>query len=78
MKNEVKPRKLNIAFRLFHFFQYIVIPLKMEKNVMFVKMIDSAFQVIFQALRGISYRGDIALDDIRMSLGACKQAGKIL
>lgn len=27
--------------------------------------------MIFEALRGVSYRGDIAIDDIRMAIGSC-------
>ena len=35
-------------------------------------------QILFQAIRGISYRGDIALDDIRVSSGACSNAGRLI
>ena len=34
------------------------------------------FQVVFEGVRGISYRGDIALDDVRISEGVCPPIGQ--
>ena len=35
-------------------------------------------QVIFEGVRGTSYTGDIAIDDIKMFDGPCNQPGKQL
>lgn len=32
-------------------------------------------QVVFEAIRGLSLKGDIGLDDIRVSSGACSSSG---
>jgi hypothetical protein len=34
-----------------------------------------AYQVVFEGVRGTSYRGDIAIDDVRLSLGPCQNMG---
>lgn len=36
---------------------------------------SNAYQVIFEGVRGTSYRGDIAIDDVRLSLGPCQTTG---
>lgn len=33
-------------------------------------------QIVFEAVRGVSYRGDIALDDIAIRDGSCPTSGK--
>ena len=33
------------------------------------------FQVVFEGIRGLSYRGDIALDDISLNDGSCPPQG---
>lgn len=35
-------------------------------------------QIVFEAVRGISYRGDIALDDISLKDGSCPSSGNFL
>ena len=34
-------------------------------------------QIVFEAVRGVSYRGDIALDDIAIRDGSCPTSGTI-
>lgn len=34
----------------------------------------SWFQVVFEGVRGVSYYGDIAIDDISLTVGTCSQA----
>ncbi|XP_033751987.1 MAM and LDL-receptor class A domain-containing protein 1-like [Pecten maximus] len=35
---------------------------------------SSPYMIVFEGVRGISYRGDIAIDDVRMALGSCGYA----
>ena len=39
---------------------------------------DTLFQIVFEALKGNGYQGDIALDDITITNGACPPPGKYL
>ena len=32
------------------------------------------FQIVIEGVRGSSYFGDIAIDDVKLAVGACKQA----
>lgn len=32
---------------------------------------SAGYQIVFEGVRGTSYRGDIALDDITVSMGSC-------
>ena len=41
-----------------------------------VYVYDSSFQIIFEGIRGRSYRGDIAIDDVSVAGGQCGAPGK--
>ena len=40
------------------------------------KTFSSLSQLIFEGIRGYSYTGDIAIDDLKMLDGPCNQQGK--
>ena len=40
------------------------------------RMLLIYLQIVFEAVRGVSYRGDIALDDIALKDGSCPSSGK--
>ena len=45
-------------------------------NIYFVKTYNFLLQIIFEALKGKSYAGDIALDDITITDGTCPPPGR--
>ena len=41
-----------------------------------IELTNGIYQVVFQAVRGASYLGDIAIDDIAIASGTCPSQGE--
>ena len=37
------------------------------------KIFVNAQQVVFEAVRGLDYQGDISIDDVKLGTGACRK-----